>query len=86
MGVKFCKFNYYNSNMEQKFRDILAINIKVERTRKRLTQEELAEKSGISTKHITKIENARVTPSIYFVYNIARALGVTIDKLVTEVD
>ncbi len=72
--------------MEQKFRDILAINIKVERTRKRLTQEELAEKSGISTKHITKIENGRVTPSIYFVYNIARALGVSIDKLVTEVN
>ena len=34
--------------MEQKFREILALNLKVERTRKRLTQEELAEKhSGI---------------------------------------
>lgn len=70
--------------MEQKFRQILALNVKIERIRKHMTQEKLAELSGISPKHITKIENANVTLSIFFVYNIAKALDVTIDKLVKE--
>lgn len=72
--------------MEQKFREILALNLKVERTKKSLTQEELGEKAHISAKHITKIENAKVTPSAYFVYNLAKALNTTMDKLVTEIE
>ena len=70
--------------MEQKFREILALNLKVERTRKRLTQEELAELANISTKHLTKIENAHVTPSAFLLFCLAKALNVKIDKLVTE--
>lgn len=41
--------------MEQKFRQILALNVKIEKIRKHMTQEKLAELSGISPKHITKI-------------------------------
>ena len=70
--------------MEQKFREILGFNIKMERIRNHYTQEKLAELVNISTKHITKIESAQVTPSIYLVYNVAKALGVKIDDLVTE--
>ena len=69
---------------ESKLREIIALNVRIERRRKRLTQEALAELAGISVKHITKIENAQVTTSIYFMYNIAKALDVTIDNLVTE--
>jgi putative transcriptional regulator len=69
---------------ELNFRKILALNMRVARARKDYTQETLAELSGISFKHITKIENAKVTPNIYFVHNIAKALDVTIDELVTE--
>ena len=70
--------------MEQKFREVLALNLKVERTRKRLTQEQLAELANISTKHLTKIENAHVTPSAYLLFCLAQALSVSIDKLVSE--
>lgn len=70
--------------MEQKFRKILAHNIKVERVKRDLTQEQLAELSEISTKHITKIENANVTPSAYLVFKIAKAMNVSIDKLFTK--
>ena len=70
--------------MEQKFRDILAFNIKMERIRKKLTQEKLAEQIDISTKHITKIESGLATPSVYLVYKIAKVLDVKIDDLVTE--
>ena len=68
----------------QKFRDIIAENIRVARARKNITQETLAELAGISTKHVTKIENAGVTTNIYFIHKIAKALDVTIDELVTE--
>ena len=69
---------------ELNLREVLALNIRVARTRKQLTQEALAEMAGISVKHVTKIENAQVTTSIYFVDRIAKALDVTIDELVTE--
>lgn len=68
----------------KKFREILGLNIRIARTRKNLSQEQLAELAEISTKHITKIENAGVTTNIYFVNKIAIALDVTIDELVTE--
>ena len=44
----------------------------------------MAELTDISTKHITKIENANVTTNIYFIDKIAKVLDVTIDELVTE--
>lgn len=72
-----------NENI-QKFRDIIAENIRVARARKNITQEALAELAGISTKHITKIENAGVTTNIYFICKIANVLDVTVDELVTE--
>ena len=68
--------------MEQKLRQIIALNMKIERVKKRITQEKLAELVEVSTKHITKIEKAKVTPSIYLVYKIAEVLEVTIDTLV----
>ena len=43
---------------EPKLREIVALNIRIERRRKQLTQEALAEMAGISVKHVTKIENA----------------------------
>ncbi|MBQ7126335.1 helix-turn-helix transcriptional regulator [bacterium] len=67
--------------MEQKFRQQIALNMRIERARKGLTQERLAELSGISAKHITKIEKANVTPSAYLIYKIAKALDVSIDTL-----
>ncbi len=72
--------------MEQKLREILGLNIKVERVKRGLTQEKLGELAEISTKHITKIESGDVSPSIYLVYKIAKALNVSIAKLVEEVE
>lgn len=67
--------------MEQKLRNKLAHNLKVERAKKNLTQEKLAELSDVSFKHVTKIENGNVTPSIYIVYKFANVLDVSIDDL-----
>ena len=69
---------------EQKLRDIIGLNIKIERARKQYTQEYLAEIVDVSTKHLTKIENGQVTTNIYLISKIAKALDVTIDELITE--
>lgn len=50
-----------------------------------LTQEELAEKSSISRKYLSKIEAQNATPSISIAMNIGKALGVAVDKLFVDV-
>ena len=70
--------------MEIEFRKTIALNIKIERIKKNLTQEQLAEISEISTKHITKIENGKVTPSSFLLYKIAQSLNTSLDKLTTK--
>lgn len=67
--------------MEQKIRKNLAHNLRVERAKKELSQENLAELAGISAKHLTKIENEKVTPSVYMVYKLAQVLDTTMDNL-----
>lgn len=67
--------------MEQDLRKRLAHNLKVERAKHEITQEQLAELSGVSAKHITKIENAKVTPSVYIVYKIAKIFKTSTDEL-----
>ncbi len=68
--------------MENELRKVIAYNLRVERAKKDYTQEKLAELAGISTKHLTKIENENVSPSIYIIFKLATALGITVDKLV----
>ena len=72
--------------MENELRKILAHNLKVERVKKDYTQDKFAELANISTKHLTKIENEKVTPSIYIVLKLASALNITVDKLIYKND
>ena len=86
LAVEHIGANFYNFNMEEKIRQNLAYNLKVERAKKSLTQEKLAELADVSTKHITKIERRKVTPSIYIVYKLAKVLNVTVDKLIADIE
>lgn len=60
---------------------ILAENIRVERARKKISQERLAELSDITPQHLYRIENEKVCPTILVVANIAKSLGVTLNDL-----
>ena len=60
---------------------ILAENIRVERARKNISQEYLAELADITPQHLYRIENAKVCPTVLVVANIADALDVTIETL-----
>ena len=67
---------------EIKFRKLLGAPIQELRQERELTQPQLAGMIGFKDyQAIGRIENGRVTPSIYIIYQIAQALEVQIDEL-----
>lgn len=60
---------------------IVADNIRMERLRKRLSQEKLAEQVGISTKYLNMIENRKANPTIVIVVKICRILNLSLDTI-----
>jgi len=67
---------------EIKFRKLLGARIQEVRQEKELTQPQLAALIGFKDyQAIGRIENGRVTPSIYIIHQIAQALDVQIDDL-----
>ena len=60
---------------------ILAENIRIERARKKISQESLAEMSDITPQHLYRIENEKVCPTILVVANIAKALDLSLNDL-----
>ena len=63
---------------------ILGKNIRKYRLLSGMRQEDLAEKCNCSNSHIGHIENHRTIPSLEMVVNIANALGVTVDQLLSK--
>jgi transcriptional regulator with XRE-family HTH domain len=55
--------------------------IKQFRTKRRLTQSQLANKAGISQSVLSDIENGKVNPTVPTLYKIAKALNVDMNKL-----
>lgn len=55
--------------------------VKAKRIELKLTQEELAEKVGVKTRHIAYIEAGEKSPSLAVAKKIALALGVTLGDL-----
>ncbi|MBR3888977.1 helix-turn-helix transcriptional regulator [bacterium] len=61
--------------------NIIALNIKVERTIKKLTQAKLAEIVGVHEKYIGLIESGKQNITIKTLNKIANCLNVDVDKL-----
>lgn len=62
--------------------DKISENIRLERLKKRYSQEKLAEMANITQKYLNLIENKKANPSIVIIVNICQALGVKISELV----
>ncbi|MBQ7764519.1 helix-turn-helix transcriptional regulator [bacterium] len=60
----------------------IGINVKSERLRKGLSQEELAEKCEISRNSISLIETGKINPTIIKMIDIAKVLNVDINVLI----
>ncbi len=61
--------------------DKFASNLKNERTRKRLSQEALAAKAGLSVSYISMLERGQRTPPLDTLESIAKALAVSATSL-----
>ncbi len=63
-------------------KEVMAINLRRLRHAKGMTQEELAEKAGLSARHIGSIERADDSASVTILGQIADALEVDASELV----
>ncbi len=59
----------------------VADNIRIERLRRRLSQEKLAEMVDISTKYLNMIENRKANPTIVIVIKICGALDIDLNTI-----
>ena len=65
-------------------KEVMAVNLRRIRHGKQLTQEELADRSGLSARYIGAIERADVSASVTVLGQIAEALSVEPAELVTK--
>ncbi len=71
--------------MTNKRLKILGLNIKFERMKKGLSQEELAELVDISRTAVSFIETGRQNPTVLKIIDIAKALDIDINDLTKSV-
>lgn len=60
---------------------IFAENLRAERARRQYSQEILAEKAEITPEYLARIEHEKYSPSLVVIVRLAKALNVTLDKL-----
>ena len=67
--------------MDKRIATIIGTNLQRLRTQRGLTQEQLAEKAGISTSFCANIERGNKGVSLSVLYDLADSLGVSVDYL-----
>ena len=60
--------------------------VREQRTRRKISQAELAEALGVSRLTVISIENGHYLPSLPLAFQIARFFDLTVDKMFTPVD
>ena len=65
-------------------KDTMAVNLHRVRHQRKLTQEDLADLAGLSTRYIGKVERADVSASVTVLGRIADALGVDPAALISK--
>ncbi len=68
-------------NSDEEIIAIVADRIRIERLKKRFSQEKLAEKVNISAKYLNMIENRKSNPSIVIVIRICQALDIDLNTI-----
>ncbi|MDP2672162.1 MAG: helix-turn-helix transcriptional regulator [Candidatus Daviesbacteria bacterium] len=64
----------FTQNLSERLRDV--------RKSKKMTQQEVAEKAGLHLTYIGHLEAGKYHPTMFVVWKIAKALGVSLDELV----
>lgn len=60
--------------------------LKVQRAKKDLTQEQLADLVGVTRKTINTVENKKYIPSTYLALKLSQVLEVTVEELFQIID
>lgn len=63
-----------------KWKDFVSARVRESRDEAKLTQEQLAERTGLPQSHISRIENAKLSPSFTTLQKIADALKLPLSK------
>ncbi|MFU1795155.1 helix-turn-helix transcriptional regulator [Paenibacillus azoreducens] len=61
--------------------EVLENTIKMNRARLQLTQEQLAERVGVTRKTINTIENGKFIPSTVLAIKLAKVFGIAVEEL-----
>lgn len=64
----------------------LGLNIRAERNRKALSQEQLGELVNLSTNSISQIENGNQIPNAINLYLIAKVLDIDLNELFKDIE
>lgn len=71
--------------MGNNFGYILGSNIRAERLRRHLTQEQLAEKLDMSINYVGKLERGVIIPSALVVFKLSKILRTDMNELFKEI-
>ncbi|MBS5801885.1 MAG: helix-turn-helix transcriptional regulator [Brachyspira sp.] len=66
----------------ENLKKIIASNLRLQRAKYKISQEKLAELTGISQQFICSIETEKANPSVEVMVKIADALNITLNDLV----
>ena len=67
---------------KEKLKNNISNNIRLLRTKNRISQDKLSELAGINQQQISFIENGKACPKLETVIKIAEALTVTVNDLI----
>ena len=71
--------------MGNNFGYILGSNIRAERLRRHLTQEQLAEKLDMSINYVGKLERGVIIPSALVIFKLSKILRTDLNELFKEI-
>ncbi len=66
----------------EKIIKLFAENLRIERARKKISQEKLAEMANITPEYLSRIESGKFSPSLVVIANLAIALEISVDTLI----
>ena len=72
--------------MKEKFAHIMGDNIRLERLRKKYSQDKLAELLDMSINYVGKVERGIIIPSAYVIYKLSKILNVDIKEFYRDIE
>ncbi len=72
--------------MNNDIKNQIGKNIKIERIRKDLTQEQFAELIDISLSHASKIEQGLTSPTAFVLYKMSKVLNIPMEEFFKDIN